>query len=238
MAINTFWMVCQNILPIPLIWSKSKFRSMSQLPGNGVAGHSPPLAPHYWRHPGRNILTGTAVWLMLAERQSENWGLCVQLHLQSLLDCFSPPSQKSTPQSDEGPPDATIETHKTNIKHKMCRWKACVATKTNKKAECTYLCSALLLLHGYNNGLWAGGHTLFWFLERRSIPNISTDEVHYVLDECMEPEWLAQIEVWLLVRLRRAVQTLTGWASPKPISRRVWRTVEKTLNTTQNLLNK
>lgn len=79
-----------------------------------------------------------------------------------------------------------------------------------------HLSPALLLLHGQDRRLWAGGHTLFRFLEGRSQTHVAADEADHVVDEGVDAHRAAQVQVRLLIRVRRAVAPLAAQFGPEP----------------------
>lgn len=91
------------------------------------------------------------------------------------------------------------------------------------------LCAALLLLHSQDSGLRAGGHALLGLLEGRSQPHVPADEAHHVVDESVDAQRAAQVQVGLLVRVGGAVAALAAQLGSEPgLGQRVRRAVEET----------
>lgn len=64
-----------------------------------------------------------------------------------------------------------------------------------KSKSSNHLCPALLLLHGQDGCLWAGGHTFFWLLEGWSQAHIPADEADHVVNKSMDAQRAAQVQV-------------------------------------------
>lgn len=92
-----------------------------------------------------------------------------------------------------------------------------------------HLRPALLLLHGQDRCLWAGGHAFFWLLEGWSQAHIPADEADHVVDESMDAERAAQVQVRLFVEVGRAIAPLATQFGPEPgLSQGIWGAVEQT----------
>lgn len=64
-----------------------------------------------------------------------------------------------------------------------------------KSKSSNHLCPALLLLHGQDSCLWAGGHTFFWLLEGWCQAHIPADEADHVVNKSMDAQRAAQVQV-------------------------------------------
>lgn len=79
-----------------------------------------------------------------------------------------------------------------------------------------HLGPVLLLLHSQDGCLRAGGHALLWLLEGRRQANVTADEAHHVVDERVDAQRAAQVQVRLFVGVRRAVAPLAAQLGPEP----------------------
>lgn len=91
-----------------------------------------------------------------------------------------------------------------------------------------HLCPALLLLHGQDYCLWAGGHTFFWLFEGWSQTHVTADEANHVVNKSVNAQCATQVQVWLLIRLCWAVTPLAAQFGPEPrLSQGVWGAVKQ-----------
>lgn len=79
-----------------------------------------------------------------------------------------------------------------------------------------HLGPVLLLLHGQDGCLRAGGHALLWLFEGRGQANVAADEAHHVVDERVDAQRAAQVQVRLFVGVRRTVAPLAAQFGPEP----------------------
>ena len=93
---------------------------------------------------------------------------------------------------------------------------SCDFTAVRSSGSPSHLGSALLLLHGQDRGLWAGGHALLWLLEGRSQAHVTADVADHVVDEGVDAQRAAQVQVRLFVGVRRAVAALATQLGPEP----------------------
>lgn len=90
-----------------------------------------------------------------------------------------------------------------------------------------HLCPALLLFHGQDSRLRAGGHAFLWLLEGWSQAHVTTDEADHVVDESMDAQRAAQVQIRFFIGVSRAVAPLAAQFGPEPgLSQGVWGAVE------------
>lgn len=125
--------------------------------------------------------------------------------------CLSPPSPRSALQSGAAPPTAAAREHRREGEANIdvtptCRLAGIIA----------HLGPVLLLLHSQDGCLRAGGHALLRLLEGRGQANVAADEAHHVVDERVDAQRAAQVQVRLLVGVCRAVAPLAAQLGPEP----------------------
>lgn len=138
--------------------------------------------------------------------------------------CPSPPSPRSALQSGAAPPTATArEQGSDGEANRDVNSTCCLAGIT------AHLGPVLLLLHGQDGCLRAGGHALLRLLEGRGQANVAADEAHHVVDKRVHAQRAAQVQVRLFVGVRRAVAPLAAQLGSEPgFGQRVRGAVEKT----------
>lgn len=89
------------------------------------------------------------------------------------------PCQRSTRRSDGVLPTAAVDKNDSTA---VINRNQGTRNVKNKKAT-KHLSPALLLLHGQDYCLWAGGHTFFWLLEGWSQTHVTTDEANHIVNK-------------------------------------------------------
>lgn len=202
------------------------WRSMSSLrPRSDEAEHSLSSVHHCPQCRGQNNQPGTATWRMWAGKMTGR-NCCIDLSLQAGFPFL--PCQRSIRQSDGVLPTAAVDkNHSTAVKNRN-QGTFLFPEMLKKIKQTKHLGPALLLPHGQDYCLWAGGHTFFWLLEGWSQTHVTADEANHVVNKGVNAQCATQVQVWLLIRLCWAVTPLAAQFGPEPrLSQGVWGAVKQ-----------